>query len=101
MLDAKFPPFDHKGVEVMEKELRSGMLSAAPEGATEEALISESMCGAVQALRERGVSKKGIARELGWTSRRCASGVVGVGRRRSARVADGCSRRGKGLCAPE
>ena len=65
MLDAKFPPFDHKGVEVMEKELRSGMLSAAPEGATEEALISESMCGAVQALRERGVSKKGIARELG------------------------------------
>jgi len=65
MLDANFPPFDHKGVEVMEKELRSGMLSAAPEGATEEALISESMCGAVQALREQGVSKKAIARELG------------------------------------
>src|SRR4051794_34884594 len=55
----------HKGVEVMEKELRSGMLSVAPEGATEGALISESMCGAVQALRERGASKKAIARELG------------------------------------
>lgn len=65
MLDANFPPLEDKGVEVMEKELRSGMLSVAPEGATEEALISESMCGAVQALRERGTSKKAIARELG------------------------------------
>jgi phage terminase Nu1 subunit (DNA packaging protein) len=65
MLDANFPPLEDKGVEVMEKELRSGMLSVAPEGATEEALISESMCGAVQALRERGTSKKVIARELG------------------------------------
>lgn len=65
MLDANFPPSCDKGVEVMAKELRSGMLSGAPEGATEEALISESMCGAVQALRERGASKKAISRELG------------------------------------
>jgi transposase len=65
MLDANFPPSGDKGVEVMDKELRSGMLSGAPEGATEEALISESICGAVQALRERGASKKAISRELG------------------------------------
>src|SRR5262245_41296409 len=49
----------------METELRSEKLSGVPVGAAEEPLIDESAWGAVRALRERGVSKKAIARELG------------------------------------
>ncbi len=41
------------------------MLPVAPEGATEEPLIEESVWGAVRALRERGLSKKEIGRHLG------------------------------------
>ncbi|MGH7344569.1 MAG: IS21 family transposase [Candidatus Rokuibacteriota bacterium] len=41
------------------------MLSVAPVGATEEPLIEESVWGAVRSLRERGMSKKQIGRELG------------------------------------
>jgi transposase len=41
------------------------ILSAAPGGAAEEELISQCTWGAITALRERGMSKKAIARELG------------------------------------
>ncbi|HEX7180684.1 MAG TPA: IS21 family transposase [Thermoanaerobaculia bacterium] len=40
------------------------MLAVAPEGAPEEPLIEESVWGAVRALRERGLSKKEIGRQL-------------------------------------
>lgn len=43
----------------------SEMLAAAPGGATEGELISQSTWGAIAALRERGFSKKATARELG------------------------------------
>lgn len=49
----------------MEAEPRSEKLSVAPGGASEASLVNESQWGAVRALRERGVSKKAIARELG------------------------------------
>ena len=40
------------------------MLGVAPSGATEEPLIEESVWGAVRTLRERGLSKKEIGRQL-------------------------------------
>jgi transposase len=40
------------------------MLGVSPEGATEEPLIEESVWGAVRALRERGLSKREIGRQL-------------------------------------
>lgn len=43
----------------------SVMLAAAPGGAPEEALIGESVWGAIHALKERGKSKKQVARDLG------------------------------------
>jgi transposase len=39
-------------------------LAVAPKGATEEPLIEESVWGAVRTLRERGLSKKEIGRQL-------------------------------------
>ena len=48
-------------MDISEKE---EMLAVAPEGATEEPLIEESVWGAVRALRERGLSKKEIGRQL-------------------------------------
>jgi len=41
------------------------ILSASPEGVAGERLISETEYGAVRALRERGMSRKRIAREVG------------------------------------
>lgn len=49
----------------MAEAASSEMLSAAPVGAPEESLIGESLWGAIQALKERGRSKKQVARELG------------------------------------
>lgn len=49
----------------MQKVEKTGMLSVAPEGATEVTVIEESTWGAVKALWERGIAKKAIARELG------------------------------------
>jgi transposase len=46
-------------------ERNSEMLSVAPEGATEGQLISEKLGAAIEALRERGMGKKAMARELG------------------------------------
>jgi hypothetical protein len=43
----------------------AGMLSVAPGGAPEGQLIDQRLWGAVAALRERGLAKKAIARELG------------------------------------
>ncbi len=40
------------------------MLAVAPVGATEEPLIEEQVWGAVRALRERGLSRKQIGRQL-------------------------------------
>ena len=40
------------------------MLAVAPEGATEEPLIEERVWGAVRALREEGLSRKEIGRQL-------------------------------------
>jgi len=48
----------------MDSEAGIEMLAVAPEGATEEPLIEESVWGAVRALRERGLSKREIGREL-------------------------------------
>lgn len=48
----------------MDSECGIEMLCVAPEGATEESLIEESVWGAVRALRERGLSKREIGREL-------------------------------------
>jgi len=49
----------------MDSESEVGMLAVVPEGAAEEPVIEESVWGAVRALRERGSSKRAIARELG------------------------------------
>ena len=46
-------------------ESASGMLSAAPGGAPEGEVIDQQLWGAIAALRERGLAKKAIARELG------------------------------------
>jgi transposase len=43
----------------------SEMLAVTPVGATEGELIGEKLCAAIAALRERGMGKKAIARELG------------------------------------
>jgi hypothetical protein len=49
----------------MEQLDRSLSLTAAPEGAVEGEVINQNVYGAVRALAEQGVSKKGIARQLG------------------------------------
>ena len=49
----------------MDSESEVGMLAVVPEGAAEEPVVEESIWGAVRALRERGSSKRAIARELG------------------------------------
>ncbi len=43
----------------------SDMLSAAPGGVQEGELVDERLWGAIAALRERGMAKKAIARQLG------------------------------------
>jgi len=43
----------------------SGMLSVAPGGAPEGELIDQQLWGALATLRERGLAKKAIARQLG------------------------------------
>src|SRR5215831_14831780 len=43
----------------------SEMLSAAPEGALEGELVDQRVWGAIASLRERGMAKKAVARELG------------------------------------
>lgn len=48
----------------MDSEAGIEMLAVAPGGATEEPLIEESVWGAVRALREQGLSKREIGREL-------------------------------------
>src|SRR6202035_258450 len=48
----------------MDSSQGSEMLAVVPEGAPEEPLIEESVWGAVRALRERGLSKKQIGRQL-------------------------------------
>jgi len=48
----------------MDSSPGNDMLGVVPEGATEEPLIEESVLGAVRALRERGLSKKEIGRQL-------------------------------------
>lgn len=48
----------------MDSEPGIAMLSVAPGGATEEPLIEQSVWGAVRTLRERGLSKREIGREL-------------------------------------
>jgi transposase len=48
----------------MDIKQEAEMLAVAPEGATEEPLIEESVWGAVRALRERGLSRKEIGRQL-------------------------------------
>ena len=48
----------------MDSESGIEMLAVAPVGATEERLIEESVWGAVRALRERGLNKREIGREL-------------------------------------
>ena len=47
----------------MDSESEVGMLAVVPAGAAEEPVIEESVWGAVRALRERGSSKRAIARE--------------------------------------
>lgn len=49
----------------MDEQLEVDTLGAVPGGGAEGELISESQWGAVQALFERGRSRKAIARELG------------------------------------
>lgn len=49
----------------MEQPERSLSLTTAPEGAVEGEVINQNVYGAVRALAEQGVSKKGIARQLG------------------------------------
>jgi len=49
----------------MDSEREVGMLAVVPAGAAEEPVIGESVWGAVWALRERGSSRKAIARKLG------------------------------------
>lgn len=48
----------------MDSKVEREMLAVAPEGAAEVSLIEESVWGAVRALRERGLSRKQIGREL-------------------------------------
>ena len=48
----------------MDSSERIEMLAVVPEGATEEPLIEERVWGAVRALRERGLSRKEIGRQL-------------------------------------
>lgn len=48
----------------MDSEAEIEMLAVAPGGATEEPLIEQSVWGAVRTLRERGLSKREIGREL-------------------------------------
>lgn len=48
----------------MDSSERIEMLAVTPEGATEEPLIEEQVWGAVRALRERGLSRKEIGRQL-------------------------------------
>jgi transposase len=48
----------------MDMESSQEMLAGAPGGASEVSLIEESVWGAVRGLRERGLSRKAIAREL-------------------------------------
>lgn len=48
----------------MDMRQEQEMLAVAPSGATEEPLIEESVWGAVRTLRERGLSKKEIGRQL-------------------------------------
>jgi hypothetical protein len=48
----------------MDKESGQEMLAVAPEGAAEVSLLEESAWEAVRGLRERGLSRKAIAREL-------------------------------------
>lgn len=48
----------------MDKESGREVLGVVPEGATEVSLIEESAWEAVRGLRERGLSRKAIAREL-------------------------------------
>src|SRR2546425_1588990 len=49
----------------MEQPERSLSLTPAPQGAVEGEVINQNVYGAVRALAEQGVSKKGIARQLG------------------------------------
>ncbi|MCB1037111.1 MAG: IS21 family transposase [Acidobacteria bacterium] len=49
----------------MADEHRAVMLPAVPGGAPEEALIADTLWGAIQALKQRGKAKKHVARELG------------------------------------
>jgi transposase len=48
----------------MDSSEGSAMLAVVPEGATEEPLIEESVWGAVRSLREQGLSKREIGRQL-------------------------------------
>ncbi len=48
----------------MDMSQEAEMLAVVPEGATEEPLIEESVWGAVQTLRRRGLKKKEIGRQL-------------------------------------
>src|SRR3954471_3971463 len=48
----------------MDKESGGEMLAVAPGGAAEVSLLEESAWEAVRGLRERGLSRKAIAREL-------------------------------------
>jgi DNA-binding NarL/FixJ family response regulator len=47
-----------------QSESRSSMLSEAPEGAQEGELVDQRLWAAIAVLRERGLSKKAIARQL-------------------------------------
>jgi transposase len=49
----------------MDEKSGQEMLAVAPEGATEVSLLEESSWKAVRGLRESGLSRKAIARELG------------------------------------
>ncbi len=49
----------------MEPDERSLSLTPAPEGAGEGEVINQNVYGAIRALAEQGVPKKGIARQLG------------------------------------
>ena len=53
------------GPGALQAESESAMLSVAPGGAPEGELIDQRLWGAIAALRELGLAKKAIARELG------------------------------------
>jgi transposase len=55
----------HVGDEGEIPDRRSEMLSAAPGGVLEGDVVDQQVWGAIAALRERGMAKKAIARELG------------------------------------